>query len=196
MAIRKLTGSQLKEFRKSVAKLKQLGLVSKKIDARSQKPTRYMRGQIEKRFAGVLSGKAAVVKVPNAKVRKQFKPREGEETGLYDVKNGYVIVPIEQGQKKPRFNKRTKKIESTVELYGRKSKRTYERVNADTAKEISNSNPNVRYTVQTAWGALVSFDNYEDLEAFMYSYETRGKNPFKNWREFVVVDHIEDDETE
>lgn len=52
-----------REFKSAVAKLKKLGLVSKKTDARKQKPTRYMRN-IVRQFADVLKGEAQVFTIP------------------------------------------------------------------------------------------------------------------------------------
>lgn len=191
MAIRKLTGKQLKSFRSDVAKLKKLGLLSKKVDARAQQPTRYMRNLTEKRFAAVLDGKAATVKVSDKETRNKFKPVDGIRKGLYDVKNGYVIVPIEQGQTRPRFNKKTKQISGYVELYGRKTKRTYAVIDKDFNPDSFNSE-NTKFVVQAAWGQLASYDNFADLEAFMSTYENR-KNPFLNWREYVQIQEYGDD---
>jgi hypothetical protein len=53
----------LRQFRSDVAKLKKLGLVSKKVSARSQEPTRYMVGQVRK-FANVIKGEAKAITVP------------------------------------------------------------------------------------------------------------------------------------
>jgi hypothetical protein len=80
----------LKQFRKDLAKLKKKGLVSKKIDARSQTATRYMLGQVRK-FADVLSGKAAVLTVP--KHEKSYYKETGHRT-----KGSKVVVQTPHGE--------------------------------------------------------------------------------------------------
>jgi hypothetical protein len=79
-----LAGQALKDFRHSVAGLKSKGLVSKRVDARSQKPTRYMQAKI-KALAPVLEGKAAGFKV-SPDLRRQYK-----EAG-FTIANGRVVV--------------------------------------------------------------------------------------------------------
>lgn len=81
----------LKSFRKDVAKLKKLGLTSKKVDARSQQATRYMVNQVRK-FADVLSGKAAVITVP--KSEKPYYQNAGHRT-----KGHKVVVQTPHGEK-------------------------------------------------------------------------------------------------
>lgn len=62
----RLQGAELKAFRHKVSQLKALGGVSKRTDARKQKPTRYMVGKV-KRLEPVLKGEAALV--PRKKIR-------------------------------------------------------------------------------------------------------------------------------
>jgi hypothetical protein len=76
---------ELKQFRRDVAILKKKGLLSKEYDARSVKPTRYLKGVL-KEFSDVLSGKATPVKVSKQN-QKKYKA-QGRR-----IKNGRVIVP-------------------------------------------------------------------------------------------------------
>lgn len=62
MAKSKLSNSDLKKFRSEVARLKKAGLINPKIDARKQKPTRYMQQKI-KRLKDVIEGERVSVKV-------------------------------------------------------------------------------------------------------------------------------------
>ncbi|MDE2101029.1 MAG: hypothetical protein KGL39_27530 [Patescibacteria group bacterium] len=83
---------ELKEFRHDVAILKRKGLIDKQIyDARSVKPTKYLKSQIKK-FADVIAGKATPVKVNKAKAKDYA--RQG-----YTVKNGRVVVPHLENEK-------------------------------------------------------------------------------------------------
>lgn len=81
----------LRQFRKDVAKLKKLGLVSKKTDARKQQATRYMRTLVRS-FSDVLKGEAQVFSVP----RKESSIYK--EAG-HRVKNQKVVVPAPKGAK-------------------------------------------------------------------------------------------------
>lgn len=91
----------IRAYRSAVAKLKRLGLVSKRIDARSHKPTRYMLKQLD-RFSDVLNDKAIVVKARKRDEAKKF----GE---LYDVKFNRVVVLAQKGER-GRFTKDGLKI--------------------------------------------------------------------------------------
>jgi len=78
--------AELKQFRHDVAILKKKGILDKTIyDARKVNPTRYLKDQI-KRFANVISGEAAPVKVKRSKLSEYI------EQG-YTVKSGRAIVP-------------------------------------------------------------------------------------------------------
>lgn len=76
--------AELRAFRHDVAILKRKGLLDKKYDARSVKPTKYLKTQI-KNFESVLSGTATPVKVTKANL-KYYK-----EQG-YKTKGKRVIV--------------------------------------------------------------------------------------------------------
>lgn len=76
-------------LRAKLSALKKLGLVSKRIDLRTYKPTKYMRGKIRK-VEGVLTGKQQVVKLTPEQgrvLREQYK-------GLKNIQfvNGRVVV--------------------------------------------------------------------------------------------------------
>lgn len=63
----RLQGPELRAFRTKVSQLKKLGGVSKRTDARKQRPTRYMVDKV-KRLEPVLSGEAVLV------ARKKLRP--------------------------------------------------------------------------------------------------------------------------
>lgn len=78
----------IRAFRSDVAKLKKLGLVSKRVDARSQRVTRYMRDQIT-RFDVVLKDQAKVLKVDRS-ISSQFN--------TLDHKFNRIVVPSKKGE--------------------------------------------------------------------------------------------------
>jgi len=181
-----LRGSQLKTFRSRVAKLKSLGLVSKRIDARKQKSTRYMREQVEKRFAKIFTGEAVAVKVPRRKDTEIFKSG-------FDTKGRNVIIELEKGAKRPRYSKKTGEIKGDVELYGKKFKRIYTPVTADNIHRLPKGK-RYKYTIPIG-GGFRSFDTYADLESFMYPYEHPPKGSkhhvYKEWKKHVLVEEME-----
>ena len=185
MSSKILKGSQLKNFRRQVARLKSMGLVSKRVDARKQKSTRYMRDQVEKRFKDVLSGKAVAVKLPKRTIAETFE-------GTFDRKGKRVIVPIEQGAKRPRYNPKTNVISGNVELNGKKFKRIYSKLNADTAHKLKRAK-NILYTVHFSHGYAITADTWEQLNELMFGYTAEGgaKKPFKNWEKYVSIDEFE-----
>lgn len=81
----------LRGFRSQISKLKKAGLLSKSVDARSVKPTPYLRSQVLK-YKNVLNGNQTTVKVskPQAKAAKQMKR---------PVKGDRVIVDRIPGQR-------------------------------------------------------------------------------------------------
>lgn len=84
--------AELKQFRHDVSILRKKGLLDKTIyDARSAKPTKYLKSQLKK-FASVISGEASPIKVSKEKA-KYYK-----EKGM-TVKNGKVVVPHVRGEK-------------------------------------------------------------------------------------------------
>jgi hypothetical protein len=183
-----LTGSQLKNFRKQVSRLKSLGLVSKKVDARSQKSTRYMREQVEKRFAKVLSGEAVAVKVPRRKYAKKFE-------GAFDIKGKRVIIPIERGASRPRYNKVSGTISGKVEINGREFKRIYTPVTSDNVHKIKKGK-HIRYSIPLGNG-MHSEDTWEDMVRFMFPYTTEGgksKNPYDTWQKYILIDEFDEGE--
>lgn len=80
-----LTGKELAAFRHSVAVLKSKGLVSKRIDARSQAPTKYMRSKVRK-LGGVLTGEQVGLKL-KPDILRQYK-----EAGGFQIVNGKLVV--------------------------------------------------------------------------------------------------------
>jgi len=85
-----LKGQALKDFRHAVSQAKKKGLVSQRVDARSQKPTRYMRAKM-KALAPVFEGTSIGVKVA-PKMAREYR-----QAGFM-VMNNRVVVAAEPGE--------------------------------------------------------------------------------------------------
>lgn len=180
------TASQLRKFRSEVATLKSKGLVSRHKDARSQKPTRYMRNKVEK-YRDVLQGKAKVVHTKTVAQAKALG-------GMRHVGKS-VVVPVVTKNERVRFNAKTGAITSTATENGRKVRKLL-RASAIDLYDIKTypRGDNIRYRIQFQSTGWQQFDTPEDLFAFMFAYESKPKNPFKNWNEYVQIIYVEDED--
>ncbi len=175
MPTRKLTSSQLKQFRSDVAKLKKKGLVSGRVDARSQKPTRYMLEQVKK-YDDVLKGKSTVVSTKKRKKAKEYSDR-------FKTKFDKVVVPKEPGER-IRYSKKDDTIIGTSVRDGKKIRKRYSKGELEDLEKLP---PGYIYRIQFGGGQIFSFDDKTDLIEFMHPYEVNPKNPFRNWKKYVEV---------
>lgn len=97
-SVKGLDAQALKEFRSKVAKLKKKGIVSAKVDARSQRATKYMRAKVRK-FEDVLSGEAIAVKAKK-NVREKYT-----SSGVFAERGSFLIVPKEHEKSRARIKK-------------------------------------------------------------------------------------------
>lgn len=81
-----LHGPELRAFKHAVSKLKEKGLVKPSIDARKQRPTRYMRGKV-KSLSGVLEGRLSPV-LRSAKIAKEYR-----QAGFQVARNRVLLEP-------------------------------------------------------------------------------------------------------
>lgn len=93
-----LDAQAVRNFRSSVAKLKKKGIVSPRVDARSQAPTRYMRAKVRK-FADVLEGRAIAVAAPRH-IREQYTSRD-----LLEARGRFLIAPKEFEHQRARLRR-------------------------------------------------------------------------------------------
>lgn len=186
MATKKLTGSQLKAFRSKVARLKDQGLVSKRVDARSQKPTRYMLDTVNKRFAGVLSGKDKVVHVPKKKDADQFKAR-------FDTKGKSVIIPgAAKSESNFRYDPKSHEIRSTVKQGSEKLRKAYSPKPIGGVEDLP-SGRGVLYTIRLGKnGGQFSFDTKEGLANFLRSLSDSGWKTAINYVEVTRGHSVSD----
>ena len=123
------------------------------------------------------SGRAKSVSVGKAK-KKDF-------SGDLQPRKGRVVVRVDEKTEKPRYNKRTGTITSTVESHGVR----YRRVIFSNEKQLLQYKPTPRTRFMVPfrqWGIADSplFEKFEDLQKFMADYEGKG---FKNWLDVVEV---------
>jgi hypothetical protein len=84
----KKAGKNLREFRKEVSELKKVGVLSPRVKASKQRPTRYMLGRL-KRFADVIRGE--VIPVPAApEIRHRYRDK-----GVFEERGRFIMVPKE-----------------------------------------------------------------------------------------------------
>ncbi len=192
MAIKKLTGKQLKSFRSGVAALKAKGLVRKSTDARSQPPTRYMVNLVNNVFKDVLVGKASVVKTPSHKTAEKFKAAGMRTRG------SRVVVPLETGAKPPKYRPKSGEIVGSYDAFGRHFERHYEPF----SKDLGAVPPGLRVRYSIPLGnslrfhgnSAQTFESFSELENFMFEYEHPPEgsthHAYKNWRQFVIMDYV------
>jgi len=179
----------IRKFRSDVSKLKSLGLVSKRVDARSQKPTRYMREQVKK-FGDVLEGRAKVVHVPR-KVAKEYSE-------AYRAKSGRVVVPAEKGETLF-YDKKNNRVVATRKGYEPKQRLRREFLKSG---EITMPLPEGYAYVIPLGSGEQRFDTWEDAVLFMTPYETARPNggayrgALGDWRKYLIIERLEDGETE
>lgn len=186
MATKSRRKSQLQKFRTDVARLKELGLVSKRVDAKRQKATKYMQGQVEQ-FRDVLTGKAKAVAAPDRKTAKKFSDK-------FRVKGSKVVIPAGK-QERIRYSKTTDEF---VASYTTGRKRVTKHYSANRFEDIIKlpQGDNILYRIPLGNHSF-TFDNEADLIAFMHPYETNPRNPYKNWQrylEIITIDDLEGDE--
>lgn len=166
------SASDLRKFRSDVAKLKDAGLLSKSVDARSQKPTRHMKEQLRK-YSDVLTGKAKAVRVDKAG-REKFKR-------AFAIKGDVVIVPVERGESNLRYNPKSRTITGKREAYGRTSRTShFPMTRWEDLPEIKRGQV---YSVPMGPGYL-SFDDKNEMALYM---ATTSKE-YKEWWRYVTIE--------
>jgi len=180
MSSKKLSASQLRKFRHDVAALKAKGLVSKNKDARKQKPTRYMQGQVEK-YRDVLSGKAQVVTVKNRASAKSFST-------IYETKGKHVILPIAAKGERARYNPKTDTITSSYKRGDERIVREWPKTPLVEGTQDLPRGGNIIYTIPFQGRGVYRTNDLADLYAQMRDLIASG---WGNVGKYVIVErHI------
>lgn len=101
----KLSGEALKQFRHNVSVLKKKGIVSKRVDARSQRATRYMRSKVKK-FDDVISGKQIAIRA-KPDIRKKYE-------GILETRGPFIVVPKERARERIKIKRGLVEIEREI----------------------------------------------------------------------------------
>lgn len=176
--------SSLQKFRSEVAALKRAGLVSSKVDARTQRATPYMLKQVEK-YRDVIDGKAKAVKTPKRADARTFADK-------FRVKGKTVVIPT-HGVARVRYSKKRNEFTATETRRGKKVTTHYTSGDFGSVIKLPRGR-GIMYRISFAGGQIWTFDTPQDLANFMYPYETTPRNPFKNWRNYVEILSVKDAE--
>lgn len=188
MSSKSLSGSQLRSFRSAVAALKSKGLVSKRVDARSQRPTRYMVAQVKK-FDDVLTGKAQVVTVKRGAGKSAIENAKAYGDS-FARKGRKLVVPKTTKAEQIRFDEKTGKLKR----YGKTQRgERFQSVIEPKGKQTASAHrfpegPGIFYRIPFGRGSF-TFDNLKDLYDFMQPYEVSA-NPYKDWQNYVEIIHF------
>lgn len=155
----------IREYRSALAKAKRAGLVSSKIDARSHKPTRYMRGQLAK-FSNVVKGNAKAVKLPKREQAKAY-------SDLYKVKGKLVAVPLASGER-VYWSRRDKAIAAVRHTGFKGAEFSRMVIRPREADAIPDLEPGESYVIPWAQGGGIWYqriENKEELIKLITKYE-------------------------
>lgn len=168
---------------KAVRKLRDAGLISKRVNVR-KKPTSAVKSALRK-FADVVSGKASVIKVP-PKVAKGLK-------GSVRTKGNLVIIEKQKGERL-RYDAESEKIIGTRKVGKRHYTRRIERDLAGIKPARVGARRYYVVPFQRSGGDVdyLKFDDLAELENFMGEYEKRGYKNWKNYTEVVDVSDADD----
>lgn len=158
--------------------LRKMGLLTKRVDLR-KKPTPHQIKQIEK-FRDVLSGRAKVFEASSKKAAKVY----GQS---YQVIDNKIIVPRSKGEKLS-YDPETNELKSTRKINGKRVTRTM------ASGELGSLGPNEYYVIPFAGGQRFRTNDLKTLLDFMTGYEKKKDRPFKNWRRYVEIEHVDDAE--
>lgn len=159
----------IREYRSSVAKLKNAGLISHNIDARSHKPTRYMREQISK-YKGILKGTEKAVKVGRSNAR--------DFSGSHKTKFDRVVVEATRDDK-VRYNRKLDEIIIKAAPTVRAQRERTVVIVPRLATEIPPLKPGHIYGVAMKRGTRIDYielGDGNDLRFFLNEYSKKGKD--------------------
>lgn len=175
-AAKKSTARTDKQLRADRKKLRELGLISKKVNLR-KKPNTYQKRLIE-RYRDLLSGKAKLVELKDKNEAKQYKD-------TFQVVDNKIIVPKRKGERIT-YNKKTGELKTKRKVAGRTITKTISK------GELGELKFGEYYVIQFGGGQRFRTNSLKVLQDFMQGYETKPRNPFKNWRAYVEIEHVED----
>lgn len=182
MAKSKNPKKQAAKLRREVLKLKDLGLIKynkrHKIGAKEKRAV--------KKYSDVVSGKAAVIKLPKKEAKKYG--RSFRQTG------NLIIIPRKKGDR-VRFDKKNKEVVITGKRYGKKTRTILEPGRGTKARKGPPRGYKRWYAIPFG-NSKNYFPNKKELAAFMNEYKHAAvaagrKWGFKNWRKYIEIVDLE-----
>lgn len=176
----------IREYRSQVAILKRAGLISPRIDARSHKPTRYMKQQLE-RFKDVIKGDAVTVKTPSKKIAKSYDD-------VYRSKFDRVVV-----KKAPGDKIRYDKTQDAIVADRRASLPGVDKVTSVLRPREPGVLPNLpRDTKKHSYFYAIPFkrgnrieriyiNTKTELKKFMSPYDPKRGGKFADWQDYIEI---------
>lgn len=158
---------QAKRERDAIRKLRDVGLLTGKIDLR-KKPTKYQKSQLRK-FADVISGKAAAIKPANP----------GAFKSVFRVKGDVVVIPKRPGEK---ITVKSGKVRSTRKTRRGTVKSEY--ITISKATRIARPKEPTQYAIPFNRGDHLEWmrhPSYDALKQFMGEYAR-----YKGWRKYAI----------
>lgn len=165
------------KIRRDLRKLRDSGLISKRVDLR-KKPTAAQK-RLLKKYDDVLKGRAVAIDTGSAKKARAYKKG-------YTTKGNVVIVPRQKGER-VRYNKKTNTLSSTRKVRGKTVTKTV------VSGQLPPLGPNEFYVLPFAGGQRFRTNDLTLLLQFGGDYESRKVNPFKNWQSYVEIETVEDE---
>ena len=155
--------------------------MSKRVDARSQRETRYMKSLVKK-YSDVLSGKATVVNV-GRKTAKEYS----EDT--FRPRFGKIVVPKKKGEH-VYFDKKSKQVITTRKEYGQSIKKIIRPQKEFSIESLPKPRKGKRlfYRVPfNGWTNSPRFEDLQELKNFMSGYEAS----FPNWQNHIEIEEVD-----
>lgn len=163
--------------RKQLKLLRDKGLI-KRFDAR-RKITPAQKKSLTK-YADVVSGKAAVISAKDKKQAAKFK-------NSFKVVGDKIIVPKTKGERVA-FSKKTGELKTTRKVGGKSVTKTI------SDGELAPLGKGQYYVISFAGGQKFRTNDFKTLQNFMAGYEKKPQRPFKDWRQYVEIETIDEAE--
>lgn len=117
--------------------------------------------------------------------RSEIQARKFKQS--YTVKGRAIVVPRQKGERVS-FKPSSGELKSTRMFGGKRITKTV------AAGQLAPLEPGQYYVIPFANGTRFRTNDLETLINFMTEYEKKPKNPFQDWRKYVEIETIEDEE--
>lgn len=190
---KKKSALSIREYRSAIAKLKRAGLISQNIDARSHKPTRYMREQIAK-FRDVIDGRATTVRAPSKKAAREY-------SGIRPTKFDRIVVMKSDGDR-ARYIDGEIRVTRTGYYDGvKKFNQIIRPQNPDEIPSLPRDTVTkiYRYGMPFRRGKSIRrifADSIDEIKRLMISYDPASGGRFDDWQKYIEILEFDRGDTE